>query len=154
MGRQERLVTDMTPLSIEESRALGVNSSCQRMANGEFRPRIMRDGYGYIMTIMPPDMPGGWQNSHLHRSVMETYIVQEGWIALATLKDQLVIRVYRAGAIFTTEIDDAHNVYVSSGTVIHTVKHGKIVPKDWVPCPDLDTLTQYLSEAKLLALAV
>jgi hypothetical protein len=67
---------------------LGIAITGDRMDNGEYRFRLIKDGpdagYGYIMTVMPNDQCG-WQNSHHHEGIVETYTVQDGWIGFAEL---------------------------------------------------------------------
>lgn len=147
-------------LTVIECEALGVTFPCSHMDNGEYRFRLMQNGqnagYGYILTVMPPATASAWQNSHYHMGVMETYIVQKGWFGFASLlpDGEMTVRVYRSGDIFTTTPGHAHNVYMSAGTVIHTVKHGDCsLEKDWFASPVLDGKTKYLSEADIFRLA-
>jgi hypothetical protein len=100
-----------------------------------------------------PESESGWQNSHYHKGLIETYIVQKGWIGFASLteKEELRIDIYRAGEIITTEVDRPHNIYLSTKSVIHTVKHGDCsVSNDWFAHAKLDTMTKHLSETDLL----
>ena len=131
----------------------GIRTSFQRMDNGELRFRLMdEEGCGYIRTVMGPI--GSWQNAHVHRRTLETYIVQSGWIALAQLRDgDLELRIHSEGALLTIEPEMPHNVYLSARTVIHTVKHGQCHPDDWQTSPDLDQLSKEYSEPDLLRLA-
>lgn len=102
----------------------GVISNHGRMDNGELRFRLQKnDGTAYIRTESPPE--GGWQASHWHEKVKETYIVQEGWIGYAALRNgRPHFEVYQKDAIFTTAPSEIHNIYMPAGAVIHTVKHG------------------------------
>lgn len=146
-------------LTIEECQKLGVNFPCNCMDNGEFRFRCMDNGsdagWGYILIKMPDDIRG-WQNSHHHQGIVETFIVQKGWIGAAELiGDDMVIRVYRPGDIFTTKPNCAHNIYMSAGAVIHTVKHGDCSLKnDWLASPELDSIAKGLTESDIFRLAV
>lgn len=102
--------------------------------------------------MMPKEQPGEWQNSHYHEKAMEIYIVQEAWIASARLtrEGSADIEVYRAGESFMTKPREAHNVYMPSGAVIHTIKHGELTgQKDWFASPELDALTQGLNELQI-----
>ncbi|HVW82855.1 MAG TPA: hypothetical protein VHC68_02860 [Candidatus Paceibacterota bacterium] len=143
----------MPALKPEEITALGVVFSSHAMDNGETRHRVLRQGYGYILTIMPPD-GGGWQNSHYHKEIKEQYTVQEGWICYACLvpggnNGGVSFKIYTAGQTFTTGTEP-HNVYMPGGAVIHTVKHGMTsLEKDWFPSPELDLLTKEVSENEL-----
>lgn len=94
------------------------------MENGEYRFRLIKgDGTAYIRTESQDD--SGWQESHYHKYVMETYIVQSGWIAYAELvQGNPEITFFVSGDVFTTKPNIAHNVYMSKYSVIHTVKHG------------------------------
>lgn len=103
----------------------GVTCRHGKMPSGELRFRLLKDdGTAYIRTESPPQ--GGWQNSHFHNKVRETYIVQQGWIGYAELVgDEARYYVYRAGSLFTTQPFVIHNVYLPADSVIHTVKHGE-----------------------------
>jgi hypothetical protein len=125
------------------------------MDNGEYRFRLMREGqdmgYGYILTEMPLDK-WGWQNSHHHQGVMETFIVQSGWIAYAELRGGigLLIKICKPGEMFTSMPGIPHNVYMPAGAVIHTVKHGDCsIKKDWFANPELDELVNHLTEENI-----
>lgn len=142
-------------LSIEEMQQAGISISGSRMENGEYRFRLMRgqddDGSGYIMTIMPENT-SGWQKSHYHKGVMETYIVQSGWIGYV---EQLpgqdpIVQVCREREIFTSSPDIPHNVYMPAGAVIHTVKHGRALEgKDWHSSPEMDLFCAGITEEML-----
>lgn len=128
----------------------GVRCHHQQMPNGEIRFRLIGpDGSSYIRTVAGP--VGGWQNSHYHERLRETYIVEEGWIVIAKLNretNDLILNRYAAGSIVTTQRNIAHNVYLPAKTVIHTVKHGadKLASPDWTASPDLDFLTKPIGE--------
>lgn len=117
---------DEEQISAEEAaRVHGVIARHGRMSRtGEFRFRLLKnDGTAYIRT--EASASGGWQKSHWHNKVRETYIVQRGWIGYAELVDGLPrYRIYRAGDLFTTAPFIIHNVYMPANAVIHTVKHG------------------------------
>lgn len=146
-------------LTVAECEGLGITFPCSQMDNGEFRFRCMdkgqNAGWGYILTKMPEDARG-WQNSHYHTGVMETLIVQKGWIGFVELltEGEMTVRVYRSGDIFTIKPRCVHNVYMSAGAFIHTVKHGDCsLEKDWFASPALDEKTKHLSEADIFRLA-
>jgi hypothetical protein len=147
-------------LMIQECKDLGINFPCNQMENGEYRFRCMDNsspaaGWGYILTKMPMNS-FGWQNSHHHNGIMETYIVQKGWIGFAELlaNGKIKISVYRPGELFTTMPGHDHNVFMSAGSTIHTVKHGDCsISKDWIASPELDIKTKNLSESDILNLA-
>lgn len=139
-------------LSVDECNALGVTFPSVKMDNGEYRFRCSdNEGYGYALTKMP-DNDSGWQNSHYHKSVIETYIVQRGWIGYASLNDNTMrITLLHPGQTITTKIGQAHSIFMSPGTIIHTVKHGDCsVAGDWFASPELDAQCKQLTEAALL----
>jgi hypothetical protein len=105
-------------------REFGIATKHNEMDNGERRFRLLKnDGTAYSRTEAVEE--SGWQFSHLHRTVRETYIVQTGWVAFAELvSSQLVLRLLHPGDIVTTQPGVVHNVYLSGDAVIHTVKHG------------------------------
>lgn len=147
----------LTPTQCAE---LGVLFNASRMDNREHRFRLMKgennSTYGYILTEMPVETLGEWQNSHFHKGIMETYIVQKGWIGFADLMvdGTACFYAYRPGEMFTSRPGQAHNVYMPAGAVIHTVKHGDCsLAKDWFSSPELDLLTKHISERELIALA-
>ena len=73
-------------IEADEARAMGVWTDHSEMPNGELRFRLKHDdGTAYSRTESTGR--GGWQNSHYHRSVRETYIVQRGKMAFAELVD-------------------------------------------------------------------
>ena len=140
-------------LTAEECADMGITFPSVRMDNGEYRFRCSdRQGYGYALTKMPLTA-SGWQNSHYHKGVVETYIVQQGWIGFARLlpNEECDVRVYKKGGVVTTNVNQSHNIYMSAGAVIHTVKHGDaLVEDDWFADPDLDAKTKHLTEETIL----
>lgn len=128
------------------------------MDNGELRFRLLhKDGTAYIRTVSSSD--SGWQKSHVHQTVLETYVVQSGWMALAELIERkLVVRVFEPGGIVTTRPGVTHNVYLAPDAVIHTVKHGVAAGADREPGPDgeaFDIVTTALdSEGKIRAASI
>ncbi|MGQ0531485.1 MAG: hypothetical protein ACT4OF_02185 [Caulobacteraceae bacterium] len=122
------------------------------MANGEVRIRLTSDdGGAYVKTIQPG--AGAWQRSHLHQTLVETYVVQKGWMALVELiDDEPKTTLQLPGDVTSTQPGIAHNVYLSANTVIHTVKHGG--KADWAPCERLDSIVSGWSESEIRANAV
>jgi hypothetical protein len=144
------------PRDIEahEARAKGVWTQHSEMPNGELRFRLRHDdGSSYSRTEAASS--GGWQNSHHHRCVRETYITQQGRMALAELIDGVLrLRVFGPNEICTTEPNIPHNVYLYRNTVIHTVKHGGAgSATDWHPDPSLDEKTRHLNEGDIARLS-
>ena len=141
-------------IETEEARTKGVWTQHNEMPNGELRFRLKHgDGTAYIRTEATDS--SGWQKSHYHQTVRETYIVQRGRMALAELVDgALTVRVFAAGDICTTEPHVSHNVYLYRDSVIHTVKHGEEGSvTDWHSNPSLDEKTSYLSESDIMLLS-
>ncbi|MCX5653487.1 MAG: hypothetical protein NTY65_02395 [Planctomycetota bacterium] len=130
----------------------GMYNNHERMDNGEMRFRLMStDGSGYIRTVA--GAAGAWQNSHSHAHIVETYIVQTGWMVLAELRNgQLVPLKLEPREIVTTEIGVIHNVYLPPHAVIHTVKHGDWPEEDWIQSHEFDEMTKHLSEEEILRL--
>jgi mannose-6-phosphate isomerase-like protein (cupin superfamily) len=144
-------------ISADQAAAMGVVAHHERMEIGELRFRLMgKDGSGYIRTVAAPS--GGWQRSHSHTRIRETYIVQEGWIAMAVrrrdIEPEMQVTILRAGDVFTTNIGEVHNVFMAGGAVTHTVKHGpEAAMADWLPCAEFDTMTRRLSEEEIRRLS-
>jgi hypothetical protein len=141
-------------IDAQEARAKGVWTHHSEMPNGELRFRLRHDdGTGYSRTEAGDG--GGWQKSHHHRTVRETYITQHGRIAFAELIDgELRIRVFGPHEICTTEPNVPHNVYLYRDTVIHTVKHGdEGSVADLHADPSLDEKVDHLNEADIARLA-
>jgi hypothetical protein len=142
-----------SPAAIDLADEYGIEIHHERMPNGELRFRLHgRDGSGYVRVISGPR--GAWQNSHYHRQIRETYIVETGWMVLAERQSEahdVVLRRLDPGGIVTTEPMRKHNVYLPAETVIHVVKHGSVLGEaDWIAAPDLDAVTKCLSETQIL----
>ena len=132
----------------------GIKTLHSVMDNYERRYRLLdENGIGYVRTDAGDT--GAWQNSHLHRHLLETYIVQKNWIGFAILSDdrQLHIRLLKEGEILTTPLGVAHNIYMPTNSITHVVKHGLGNSDDWETNEDtllLDQLTQPLSELQIV----
>lgn len=108
--------------------------------NGELRFRLESkfDGSAYIRTQTTPQSKG-WQNSHFHKKLIETYIVEKGWIGyVERTGDSPNFYKYVEGEVFSTSPGIVHNIYMPENSVIHTVKHGgpPVSPgskDDWEP---------------------
>ncbi|HZQ14425.1 MAG TPA: hypothetical protein VFB31_16600 [Pseudolabrys sp.] len=158
MALQQHIVIDdaKKPRTIGEAEAknLGVWIEHTEMPNGERRFRLKHaDGTAYIRTEATDK--SGWQKSHFHKSVRETYIIQVGKVALAEwINEQLRVRLFCTDELFTTERHVPHNIYMFPNAIIHTVKHGtegKVI--DWHATPFLDEKTRCLSEEDIERLA-
>jgi uncharacterized membrane protein YesL len=115
----------MTEIDIDEANEVhGISTFHNKQSNGEKRFRLKKsDGTAYIRTESGNE--GAWQESHFHNRVMETYIVQSGWIAYAEDSDtRIKLSIHKRGDKFTTKPGTVHNVYMAANSVIHTVKHG------------------------------
>ncbi len=148
-------------LTVAECEVLGIKTPCNQMDNGEYRFRMMApDGSGYIRTAMPEN-DCGWQNGHHHGGVMETVIVQSGWIGVVELlpDGKRKVGVCKKGDIWTSHPEISHNIYMPAGAVTHCVKHGDDVinpdkGSDWFPAPkDFDLWSKSLSEEDIFRLA-
>jgi hypothetical protein len=141
----------MQNISADMASELGIGTSHSRMDNGELRFRLVaKDGSSYIRTEASAD--SGWQNSHYHKGLHETYIVQDKWLAFAELNgDEVRLWIMKPGDVYTTRTGVSHNVYLPAHAVLHTVKHGGDGDGDWFGDPALDSLTKHLSEAEILA---
>lgn len=142
-----------TTLTTDEVAQTGVTTCHERMPNGELRFRMMGpEGDGYVRTIAVPG--SGWQRAHYHSGIVETYVVQAGWLVLATLRQgRVTLERVVEGQVVSTEPGVPHNVYLPAGSVVHTVKHGKSDVRDWLPHPMLDTMTHGLQESDLVEIA-
>jgi hypothetical protein len=121
---------------------------------GERRFRLYKsDGTGYIRTEHS-EAVGKWQEGHWHEKVMETYVVQCGWIGFAELIDgALRVQILKEGEIVTTRPGISHNVYMSNGAAIHTVKHGIGKGEDRIGDKNITQMTKVKSESEIQALA-
>ncbi|MBR0714847.1 hypothetical protein [Bradyrhizobium liaoningense] len=140
----------MPLLSDKDAAALGVHTRHEQMENGEYRFRLTAaDGTAYSRTV--GGERGGWQNSHFHETVRETYIVQSGWMAFAQrIEQKVTLQVYRPSQLLTTEPRVSHNVYLPAGAVIHTVKYGGANQSDWHADAELDRITKAVTEDQMV----
>jgi hypothetical protein len=150
---------DMGKISSEQAEeTFGISVLHEKMPNGEFRFRLRKnDGTAYIRTESTE--ASGWQNSHFHSHVLETYIVQTGWMASAELiENEPIIKIHQENDIFTTKTGVIHNVYLSKNAVIHTVKHGIAEGNDRLTNEKtiaFDIVTHaFVREADLMAAAI
>lgn len=136
----------------------GVSTLHEQMDNGEVRFRLKHSGGSAYIRTKASDR-SGWQNSHYHAKVRESYIVESGWMALAELTiGEARIRVFEAGDLVTTSPGVVHNVYLSDTAVIHTVKHGASAREDRFDdgdCQAFDLATRkFKSDAEVRAAAM
>ena len=131
----------------------GIYTDHELMPNGEARFRLLAQEGGYIRTIASE--AGKWQIAHKHKQLIETYVVESGWMGFADLvDDQLRIRVITVGGLVSSQPGESHNVYLPAGAVIHTIKSGDGVERDWDRDDSLTSLTNCLTENALVAAAV
>ena len=127
----------MLKLTDKQALEFGIQPVHHQMDNGELRFRLTRDtGSSYILTLSAEQ--SGWQSSHVHLRKREFYIVEQGWIVLALRQsEQLTFR--RLGPNDSSMLPPGlpHNVYLSEGSVLHTVKYGS-ADADWEAAPELD----------------
>lgn len=143
----------------EAAEKFGVQSYHEQMANGEVRFRLnSNDGSSYIRTeSVQSSFAGesGWQNGHFHKQAVETYVVQSGTMILVSkTPDGTEYKILKSGDVVSTEPLVPHNVYLSPGSKIHTVKHGGDGQPDWHPFPELDEETKSLTEVEAMNKAV
>lgn len=127
----------MLKLTDKQALEFGIQLVHHQMDNGELRFRLTRDtGSSYILTLSAEQ--SGWQSSHVHLRKREFYIVEQGWIVLALRQsEQLTFRRLGPNDSFMLPPGLPHNVYLSEGSVLHTVKYGS-ADADWEAAPELD----------------
>ncbi|MFR0978505.1 MAG: cupin domain-containing protein [Holdemania filiformis] len=127
----------MLKLTDKQALEFGIQPVHHQMDNGELRFRLTRDtGSSYILTLSAEQ--SGWQSSHVHLRKREFYIVEQGWIVLALRQsEQLTFRRLGPNDSFMLPPGLPHNVYLSEGSVLHTVKYGS-ADADWEAAPELD----------------
>jgi len=135
-------------LNIAQQKKLQISCSYEIMPNGESRTKMkFFDGSEYILTSRAECADGAWQNSHYHKSISETFVVQKGLVASAHfINKALSLEFYHVGEVFTFRTNEPHNIYLFGGAIIHTVKQGESRGRDWHASPELDALTKDLSE--------
>jgi len=145
------------PISADQAQNdYGITTNHECMENGELRFRLSgSDGSSYSRTIATGH--GGWQNSHAHTTCQELYLVESGWMALATpaqSKLSPLLQILHPGCVCVTSIGQIHNVYLPGNAVIHTIRFGvQGLQLRWEPEPSFDAQTKCLSEAEILSLA-
>lgn len=145
---------EITPAEANET--YSVKTAFHEMQpGGEVRFRLLHgDGTRYIRTEYPDSAKGTWQEAHYHRSVLETYIVQKGWIAFADDREgALRLRILTSGDIVTVQPGVRHNVYLPSGCIFHTIKHGAGQGEDKEPAPEFNVKCESLSTEEAIVAA-
>ncbi|KAB2887133.1 MAG: hypothetical protein F9K32_20515 [Desulfobulbaceae bacterium] len=150
IARATGAVVSDRDISPKQAQAMGVSTRHERMQNDEIRFRLQSsDGSSYIRTTT---VQGVWQKSHFHRHVQETYIVQNGAMALVERSDNrdIVTILKPNSSVVTTKPNVPHNVYLYPNSVIHTIKHGSATgDEDWIAYPPLDETTLKWTEADI-----
>lgn len=144
----------MKRISEEDALSFGIKTKYDLMDNGErrFRLNCTADGSSYCRTVA--SKTGAWQNSHYHEYASEFYVVQSGWIVTAQkVENELKLRLLKEGESVTFLPYVHHNIYLSAGSVIHTIKYGTVTAlgTDWIASPELDELTKHLSPNSLFS---
>lgn len=139
----------------ETKKVLGqeVDPSFQVMPNGESRTRITGNGninpFSYIRVEIPLNKCSGWQDAHLHKHTVETWIVEKGCqIVIEEMKKGIYkFLVMVPGDTYTSQVGIAHNCFVAAGSIIHTVKMtigNHTFEGDWIAAPELDIYSKSL----------
>ena len=142
--------------SEEAASRYGITTRHEETENSELRFRLEKsDGVAYIRT--DASAQGAWQQSHFHATASETYIVQRGWIAHASLVHGVrQIMLIRAGELITTPPGIIHNIYMPPNAEMHTVKHGDASTGEAIRNDEtarFDISTQGLSENEIVKTA-
>lgn len=122
----------MEDITIEDAKKLGIVSSHYMLNGGEkrFRQICLRDNSAYIRAE-GKDI-GYWQKSHYHKWAKEFFVIQKGAVLVAQyINNEVKIKKYSEGQVFTTEPNVPHNIYMYPHTVSHTIKFGKSDEYDW-----------------------
>lgn len=140
-----------TKLSIEEALTQGIEPYFDLMENGERRYRLNSvDGTSYCRTEASEF--GAWQSSHYHKWMTEIDVVQAGWTIYAEYHPDSGCKLRRLeqwDSVIGRPLV-AHNIYMSAGSVTHTIKYGpKPTDIDWFPSPELGAGTKNLSKTEL-----
>lgn len=126
--------------SIFEEFDLKIN--VQVMDNKEKRTRIICDD-NTVFGRTEQSETSSWQNAHYHNNLLEMYIVQKGYIVLALKKDEeIMYKKLTENQYYNVETMTSHNVYMPSGSVMHTIKYGNVKEEDWNYDEELDKITK------------
>ncbi|NMO98176.1 cupin domain-containing protein [Paenibacillus lemnae] len=141
-------------MSIEEAQLKGINVNFESLENGQIKYKLDGpEGSSYCRTVGAEK--GSWQNSHYHQTLFELYVVQEGWIAYAEIDPagKCEIRILEEGDTVIVEPFVHHNIFLSSNSIIHTVKYGKSSAGiDWFSSEKLDDYIQEFTEDEIIKL--
>lgn len=112
--------------TVEELLAIGCKIGGEQWDDGEVRHHFtLSNGTGYEVIGAPPG-ESAWQPAHYHKGLFETCVVQDGWVAFASLdaRRNRIVTVCFKDEVFTLKPGTPHNVYMSEASVMHTVMHG------------------------------
>ncbi len=114
----------------------GIELNAYDMDNMERRLRMVSNQSVYIRT---ESKETHWQKSHFHSEQLEYYLVEKGEVLLAQLiEGNLKITKYQSGGAFCIIPNQPHNLCISNGGILHTVKFGGM--NDWISSPELDDM--------------
>jgi hypothetical protein len=115
----------------------------REMDTGELRAKLAFPDSSMMLSRMPANAQGAWNNAHSHNSLEELIIVKSGWIIWATQtinqadgtrSDGVAFKRYNAGDSFNTPANRiAHCLYSSPGTELFVVVHKMWKPGDGNP---------------------
>ncbi|MBA2937189.1 hypothetical protein HZF08_02640 [Paenibacillus sp. CGMCC 1.16610] len=144
----------MQRISEEDALFFGIETKFDLMENGErrFRLNCSVDGSSYCRTVAGER--GAWQNSHYHKLASELYVVQLGWMVYAERKEtEFHMCLLREGESVVFKPLIHHNIFLSSNSIIHTIKYGQSLENDWFPSSELDKMTKHLDPYDLYELS-
>ena len=138
----------------------GFSVDGRKMPYGTERRVRLRTPQGSAYILTETGDKGAWQNAHHHQGMLETFMVQKGWIACASNEEgHRALGIYRPGEVFTSAIGIDHNVYMAPFSVIHTVQHGRPIGNpnkkgnDWYDAdPLFDAWTKSLTVEEMARL--
>lgn len=156
-SRKELLIemSKFKEIPLEEVKdVLQVNVRSRDNGEKSFRMRVKTADPDFVsVSIVKKEVPGRWQGAHRHIGYHEVRMVILGWCALATLDSSgnLDLKRFKQGSIIRVKLGMPHNVYISNGGIISTIKYGDGgISEDWTGDPKLDSLCANITEEYLL----
>lgn len=127
------------------------------MDNGQTRRRVRM---GDVAVTITTTEVAGWEESHLHRGLRESYTVIKGRMGFSfeSLEEdgERGVMLLEPGDTVSSNPGAAHNVYLYAGTTIGVFVYGEPVGNpdkkgnDWWPAQDdFDAWSKSLSEADI-----
>ncbi len=131
------------------------------MPNGQTRRRVRM---GDVAITITTTTVAGWEDSHFHKGLRESYTVIEGCMAFAYESteedDQRGLIILGPGDSVSSDINNPHNVYLYAGTTIGVFVYGEPLGNpdskgnDWWPAEDgFDAWSKGLDEAEIKRLS-